>query len=136
MFAGMVQLHPDGSALFHHRTAWSKLPACGPAGQIAGPITHVSPPSTPAQAGVLTSWRGWWGLLRGEVKTIKCGGGGCSGCSLRALPGVDEACGGRPKGDQASTPLPVTMIEVPNSSYIGVVSAAAAAAYKLLPFRE
>ena len=130
-FAGMLQFHPDGSALFHHRTAHSKLPACGGAKGAAAPPTHLSAPFSHTQAEA--SMGGSWHLRSTQVRVVRCGVD-CAGCSLDALTELDAVCSGRSEATKHSLPLPVTLVEVPPNSLVGQLSAAAVRAYELLPF--
>lgn len=81
---GMLQLHPiTGDPMFHHRTADAKfVPGVNP-GQFLGPITHVTPASTQAQAGSMifgdsaaTIYGGGkriqWGLYPEQVTVYPC----------------------------------------------------------------
>jgi hypothetical protein len=133
-YMGIVQLHPDGSALFHHRTSWSKFPACAHHGELAGPITHISAPASHAQ-GRLYEWHA--GLLDEHVRVVTCGpSGSCKGCSMRNLGALEETCGGRDYEAKQGDAAPVMAAAVARESYVWRASAAAAAAHELLPFHR
>lgn len=58
----------------------------------------------------------------------------CS-CVPLALHEAEQRCNGRNKKDQEAEPRPITVIQVPNNSYIWKTSAAAIAAFELIPLR-
>jgi hypothetical protein len=131
-YMGMVQLHPDGSALVHHRTWNTKFPAFSHDGELAGPITHVSAPASTAQGGL---YHTQLGLLEQDVRVVTCGANGtCQSCSMWAIGALEEACGGRTDESKQHEAVPVLLAAIPRESYVWRALADASAAHDMLPF--
>lgn len=149
----MLQLHPiDGSPLFHHRTANSKFEPRTELGENGGPITHVTPPTTQDQAGLMI-WgaRGatiygapggdpQWGLASEQVRVFGCGtppgGEELCACATDALHEAEAKCARRSRIEQERDPEPITVIELSKNSPTYRVSREEAEGIALLPFQE
>jgi len=136
-FAGMVQLHPDGSPLFHHRTAYSKFPVGKSGGEMAGPLSHISATASSKQALLATySWPEGWGVGSMAAQSIGCGGV-CPQCSLAALWEAERVCeAGRTEVEKEEKAEPVMLVEVEPGSGVHTASAAAARVHDLIPFHR
>jgi hypothetical protein len=145
-FGGAVQFHPStGSPLFHHRTAWSKLP--GDAYPDATYIpTHITPPLSFAQNSIFTSsykgwnpnfpvnslfdpnWRSGWGYYEREVRSIVCEdslgkepsvSAKISTCNLSVLTEADVQCCRRTMAAKERSPWPITLVQIESDAWLG-----------------
>ena len=142
---GNIQLKPDGSMIFNHKTI-DKIPRKGDPQHRVWPVDLVTAEVSDAQAKVLVNG-GWkwklgrhkgifglkWGFLDSELAYFECEVN-CS-CSVEKINEVERACTGRSEQQKEIPKLawPVAAVKVPNDHLARKATAILAEALALLP---
>lgn len=139
---GNIQLHPDGSMMFHHKTI-EKIPAQGDPGYRVWPIDLVTTPLSDLQAENMllggSEWRslgkGWlnWGFIDYDLQYFICGFN-CS-CNVKSMHKVEKKCTGKSEEQKEiyDFAFPVTGVKLPDGHLARKASAMLADAVDSLP---
>ena len=142
---GNIQLKPDGSMMFNHKTI-DKIPSKGDPEHRVWPIDAVTSEVSDIQAGVLVNG-GWewqqggyegiygfqWGFLNSEVEYFVCNFN-CS-CSVEKIHEIEKSCTGRSEQQKEiwEVAWPVTAVKVPEYHLARQATGILAEAATMLP---